>query len=65
MPENEVEAIDIKKEQLMKIIQISQFYEKTVPENQTCNENRNSKDLFIKNRTRTVVTLVLFWFDFL
>ena len=23
------------------------------------------KDLFIKNRTRTVVTLVLFWFDFL
>ena len=24
-----------------------------------------AKDLFIKNRTRTVVTLVLFWFDFL
>ena len=23
------------------------------------------KDLFMKNRTRTVVTLVLFWFDFL
>ena len=25
----------------------------------------SGKDLFIKNRTRTVVTLVLFWFDFL
>ena len=29
------------------------------------NKNWLDKDLFIKNRTSTVVTLVLFWFDFL
>ena len=31
----------------------------------TKRKNIQIKDLFIKNQTRTVVTLLLFWFDFL
>ena len=29
------------------------------------NEDISHKDLFIKNRTRTVLKLLQFWFDFL